>query len=435
MFALRVRGAALAFLFGAVCVVPALGQEVDETARRIAAVEEKLRLLQQQADELQHELQSLKSATAPEAAQGVPPTVEPAEPEDLTAIEPVERTAEASPSPEPGVLDAQIIESQPAAPARNIFNPDISVIGNFLGHAGDENPLDERDSLAFDEAELSLQAFVDPYAKAFFFLGFGEEGAEVEEGYAAFQNLPWDLTAKAGKMKVNFGKFNLQHGHTWMQVDQPLVNRAFFGDEGMADSGISLSKLFPNRWNLFVEATGEVLRGRVEDVFDGEENSDLLYVGHLKLYRDLTENGNLELGGSYATGPIGEAGRSDFAGLDLTYRWRPLNRAIYRSFISRTELILNDRDDRSDDAFGFYTAGDYQFSRRWLAGFRLDRVERPDDPSLTDRGGALTLTFRPSEFSQIRGQYRRIEYDQGPEASEFLFQIQFAIGPHGAHTF
>lgn len=399
-------------------------QAPDETASRVRALEEKLDALEQQSKELRSELESLKSVSGvlePEATTA----------EDLTAIEPL---GEAAPEPAPA-LDAPVVAAVPSASSRNIFNPEISMIGNFLGHAGDENPFDGRDSLAFDEAELALQAFVDPYAKALFFVGIGEEGAELEEGYAHFLHLPFESTAKAGKLKATFGKFNTTHAHVWQQIDQPLVMRSFFGDEGLADSGVSLSKLFPNRWDLFVEGTAEVYRGSVEDVFEREDSTDLLYVGHLKIYKDLTDDSNLEFGGSYASGPIGDAGRSSFSGIDLTYRWKPLERSIYRSFISRTELIMNDRDDQRDEAFGFYTSADYQFARRWLAGIRLDQADRTDDPLLTDRGGAFTLTFRPSEFSQIRGQLRRIRYDEGPEANEVLLQIQFAIGAHGAHTF
>ena len=45
------------------------------------------------------------------------------------------------------------------------------------------------------------------------------------------------------------------------------------------------------------------------------------------------------------------------------------------------------------------------------------------------------LTYWPSEFSQVRGQYRRTAYADGPTANELLFQLQFAIGAHGAHPF
>ena len=37
------------------------------------------------------------------------------------------------------------------------------------------------------------------------------------------------------------------------------------------------------------------------------------------------------------------------------------------------------------------------------------------------------VTFWPSEFSQIRGQYRRTYYAEGQTANEVLFQFLFSI--------
>jgi len=84
---------------------------------------------------------------------------------------------------------------------------------------------------------------------------------------------------------------------------------------------------------------------------------------------------------------------------------------------------------------GYYVSGDYQLGRRWFAGARYDRSDRADDASLLDSGQSLLLTYWPSEFSQVRGQYRRTKYAIGPTANELLFQFQFSIGAHGAHPF
>ncbi|HEY0593259.1 MAG TPA: bZIP transcription factor, partial [Thermoanaerobaculia bacterium] len=119
--------AAIILLFGSGTAVAQSPPPADQ----IRSLEEKLEALQKQADELRTELERLKG-TAP-AAQA------PAEPDDLTAIEPVAQ-APAQPPAEPSILDAQVVENRPA-PTSRIFNPDISVIGNVLGHAGDENPL------------------------------------------------------------------------------------------------------------------------------------------------------------------------------------------------------------------------------------------------------------------------------------------------------
>ena len=50
-------------------------------------------------------------------------------------------------------------------------------------------------------------------------------------------------------------------------------------------------------------------------------------------------------------------------------------------------------------------------------------------------GASLLLTYWPSEFGQVRGQYRRTKYAEGATANEFLFQFLFSIGAHGAHPF
>ncbi len=55
---------------------------------------------------------------------------------------------------------------------------------------------------------------------------------------------------------------------------------------------------------------------------------------------------------------------------------------------------------------GFYVSGEYQLGRRWFAGIRLDGSDRPANAPLRDSGWSGILTYWPSEFSQVRGQYR-----------------------------
>ena len=47
----------------------------------------------------------------------------------------------------------------------------------------------------------------------------------------------------------------------------------------------------------------------------------------------------------------------------------------------------------------------------------------------------MFLTFWPTEFSQIRAQYRRTRFAEGTNANEVMFQLNFSIGAHGAHAF
>jgi hypothetical protein len=347
--------------------------------------------------------------------------------------------AQAAPAPELPPTPA------PAGLGGKVFNPDISVIGNFLGAAG-KNENSDQPALGLDEVETSLQAIVDPYARADFFLSAGPQGLDIEEGFITFNALPANLLLKVGKMRANFGKVNTMHTHVLPWTDRPLVTQNLVGgDEGISESGLSLSHLI-NTSFMFLEATGETYYGNSE-VFASNERSELAYVGRLRAYRDLTEGTNIDLGGSVAYGPSARPPEtfapdgnmsSRLFGFDAAFRYRPLRRAIYKRFMARTELVWSQprRDGvGGETSFGFYGSGEYQFARRWYAGARYDRSARAFDASTIDTGGSFNLTYWPSEFSQVRGQYRRTSYGDGVKANEFLFQFLFAIGAHGAHAF
>ena len=67
----------------------------------------------------------------------------------------------------------------------------------------------------------------------------------------------------------------------------------------------------------------------------------------------------------------------------------------------------------AETPFGYFVSGDYQFARRWFAGVRFDQSERALNALQRDTGGSAILTYWPSEFSQIRGQYRHTNYAEG----------------------
>jgi hypothetical protein len=354
---------------------------------------------------------------------------------------PTPSPADVQPPPTAAVASADQTSGLPAGSSK-VFNPDTSVVGNFLGAAG-RHPAGAQPSLQLTEAELSLQAVVDPYARADFFLSAGPDGLEVEEGFATFTALPKQLQLKVGKMRAQFGKVNTLHTHAMPTADRPLVTTNLVGgEEGLSDSGVSLSKLVANPF-VFLEATGEVYAG-TGDVFQSTRRARPTVVGHLRAYRDLSEDKNLDLGVSYARGQtdVGAAQgldlHKDLVGLDATFRYRPLRRAIYQRLNLRTEFIWSRQQMGSGvqtTAFGWYGLGEYQFARRWYVGARADRSGRVLDGTLHDAGGSVFLTFWPSEFAQLRGQYRRTSFAEGSTANELLFQINFAIGAHGAHAF
>jgi hypothetical protein len=323
-----------------------------------------------------------------------------------------------------------------AAASSKVFNPDIAAIGNFVGVAG-PSPGSGEPSLSLQESELSFQAVVDPYARADFFLTFGPEEVGVEEGYVTFPTLPGGFLMKVGKMRESFGRVNTEHPHTLPFADLPLISRNLLGGEALSDSGMSVARLIPIPW-FFLEATGQVYRGE-SDVFEAPTRGDLQYAGRLRAYRDVTESTNLDVGGSIAYGNNGVTADSKtrLLGADLTLRYRPLRRSIYTSVLARGEAVWSRREDPAGtvNAFGAYGYLGYQFARRWTAGLRYDNSERAEAPGLRDTGGSFILTYRPSEFSLVRAQYRRTSFGDEDPANELLFQFLFAIGAHGAHPF
>jgi hypothetical protein len=414
-----------AFLTGLADVARA---QSEAPAEDVAALRSELAALQKQVAELAAKIEALQGAP-PSGVSLATPAPPPAPPPVATAELPA------------GLAGAEPAGAIPvygnAAASSKVFNPDIAVIGDFLGAMGTQGP-DGEPSLELHEAELSFQAIVDPYARADFFLVYGPDEVGVEEGFLTFPALPGGFLAKIGKMRDVFGKVDGQHNHVLPFTDRPLVTKNLTGGEdGMSDYGITLSRLIPNPW-LFLEATGQVYRGR-SNVFDGTSRGDLAYVGHLRAYRDVNESSNVDLGGSFAYGSNdrGPGFHTRLLGVDATYRWRPLRRAIYNRFLARTELVWSRREEPGAErnAFGLYASGEYQFARRWFVGARYDFSDRATDPSLTDKGGSFLLTYWPSEFSQVRGQYRRTRFGEGQTANEFLFQFLFSIGAHGAHAF
>ena len=420
---------------------------------RLAVLEQRVRALE---DELSLVKEALKAARAPMVAQI---RESQAAPPRLLLASAAARVAEAeatppaaglSSTPEP-VANAAQAQAGPlpiyggASAAAKALNPDISVIGDFLGAIG-RNRVRPVPGLELHESEVGLQAIIDPYARGDFFISFGESGVNVEEGYLTFTSLPAGLVARVGKMRAAFGKVNMIHNHALEWTDRPLVTENLVGGEdGINDAGLSVTRILPAPKGIFLEGTAQVYRGDSDNVFTATGRKDVSYVGHLRGYRDLSESTNVDLGFSYAFGhnDVGSAFHTQLYGLDATLRWKPLRRSIYHSFLARTELVWSHRDQLSaallvpetQRAFGFYTSGEYRLNRRWTVGARYDRSDRARQANLTDSGFSALLTYWPSEFSQVRGQYRFARYAEKQDANELRFQFLFVLGAHGAHPF
>ena len=158
-----------------------------------------------------------------------------------------QQTAAVAPQPQPAPVEAPAVAQAPPEPvsiggaggaAAKVLNPDISVIGDFIGaignHGGRATP-----SLEMHESEVGFQEVIDPYARADFFISFGEAGVNLEEGYITFTSLPAGLQLRVGKMRAAFGRVNTTHNHVLPWIDRPLVSQNLVGgDDGIDDAGL-----------------------------------------------------------------------------------------------------------------------------------------------------------------------------------------------------
>src|SRR5882672_4571580 len=407
-FFMRYFGLLFVGLLLLACAAPAQ-QTAPNNTTDSAALERKIRDLEDRLVMLEGQVRQLKAASAPASSQNA------AVPAPPPASQNQDTTPQGAAGYTAGAADNVRLGGAGGAAAKAL-NPDISVIGDFIGGAG-HNPLNPTPALQMHESEIGLQAIVDPYARADFFISFGESGVNLEEGFITFTALPAGFVAKGGKMRAVFGKVNTLHNHVLPWVDRPLVTQNLVGGEdGIDDAGFSVEHIIPAPRNWFLDFTGQAFRGDSADVYTSSNKNDLSVVGHLRAYRDLTDNGNLDLGVSYSRGHnlFGSDFITSLYGIDATYHWKPLQRSIYKSFIARSEFIWRRQDQPSlaacqvvacplnfapgsQHAFGFYVSGDYQFARRWFVGARLDRSDRAFNAQLNDKGGSVVLTYWPSE--------------------------------------
>jgi hypothetical protein len=364
-------------------------------------------------------------------------------------------------------------EPTPQGPTNPRLLPDISAVGDLIGDfSPDGSTQEDGRRLSVREVELALQAAVDPYFRGDVFLGISDvEGIAIEQAFLTTTALPWALEAKLGRFLMPVGKQNTTHRHDLHTIEYPYVLQRFLGAEGLKGTGVSVSRIFAPL-GFYQELIVSAIDAVGDDEDEEEEGdpivlaepinrrfSGLGYHARLRNYWDLSESSNLEVSGSVLTGeraqPLagvaadgvsGIAARQSVIGADVTYRWRPLQQGLYRSFIVQAEVMrqLNEVPDvpagqtfaGADRGFtGAYAFARYQISRRGYLGSRFDWLEDPDAGGETLTAVSGYVEFFPSEFSKLTAAYERMNPENGSGLNRILLQATFALGPHKPHPF
>jgi len=347
--------------------------------------------------------------------------------------------------------------------AQTSVNPDISVIPRFIIQTHDRAGKFSRPDYAFEELEIVMQAYLNPFSKAdvvFTLPGpdLEESKLGIEELYASVVcGLPFGLNLRFGKYRVDYGKLNLAHPHAWPFVTQPLSQERFLGEEGLNDLGLSASVLLPTG-NIYTKLTVDLLRGEaigettgIADTTGGQP----AYANSARLtgFFTLTEHSDLEVGLSGYTGIHDPYQRRRFyyGNVDFKYKYRP---SSYNSLVVQGEYLFNSRTAQQDRDFnpllnaqgnpesrsihssGLYLYADYQFKKIYSLGGRYDWSQTPY--SKDDKASAVTIFFGYYPVEETLGL--RLHYQNTkPAAAESVnfvaLQVLFSLGPHKAHPF
>ena len=400
---------------------------------------------QQQADSLRREIDRLKSridsleqlvARLLEQGRETGPVEDELAKLRAAARQAAEEAAPAAEAPE-----------QQSSRTRNlqILNPEISVTGDVVGNFVAPGNGRESFSATPREFEFSFQAALDPYTRTKIFItkeedfeiaGLPEEegedehagGFEIEEGYMYWVGLPGEIGLKLGKFRQEIGLYNRWHTHALQEIERPLATTAFLGEDGLIQTGASMTLPSVMLGPATQTAIFEVTRGDNVPLF--ENGGDISYLGRLQSFWDLGAS-YFQLG---ATGVYGENDDqslvSRLLGLDVSFRWTP-GQARYRDFQAKGEWYLVEKDfgGAALTGSGGYLQANYRLDRRWIIGTRADYLDGfGDGPTLVQF--VPTLTWWQSEFVRLRLQYNYLRPERGPGDHTLLLQAVWAVGPH-----
>jgi hypothetical protein len=388
-----------------------------------------------------------------------------------------------------------------AAPASALVQPDISAIGDFRAFAGNwkdssgaKSPKNGNLNMSFDELEIAIAGYLNPFAKAWVTVSTPGDGFSIEEAYATiFKGLPLKSELRAGQFLVDFGKLNTNHAHAFPFVDRPISEKVLLGGDGFQDQGINWNFLLPT--DFYSKVSLSVLKGKIFEAGDttsdplaGRNTQQPIFNGHWNVFLPIGEKGDIDVGVSglfgrykgknaYGTGDGANAFRNlnaTMVGLDAKYK---VKWSDYTSLVAQGEVISNRRDIVSDkfgtvSNFGAFGFVDYRFRKRYNVGFMIDRAPGiydntaddyeqnvPDSRSNTSRAAfdnknSTTAYSVYTGFSLLEettlfrlvGRYvtynvadptRLVDPSVSSKPNEFTIVIQmiWSMGPHKAHEF
>jgi hypothetical protein len=343
---------------------------------------------------------------------------------------------------------------------------DVSLTGN-VAYAGfdkasriDFDKIGDRHEQGFNltsfDVSITGETFQFP-TKFALFLTFGQESSSIEEAFfffhklEAFTPLLSNFQATVGQFRVKFGQFNQIHDHEWFLADPPLIHTKFLGVDGVHLLGAELTYqpplLYFVQFALSAQTPGSVegypaAAAGAPRTYAIQRGNEFVVFPRVETFFDLTDNSNLALGLSGATGQNKQNSddKTQLIGVDFLYRWKggtqpgwPYIRWLTEGIwaIRQNPIVqagANKGRQVGDDVVGgFFSELGYRFTYRWQVTGRVDYegIPKGEEDKQLRLTGALRYYLNP--VAKINLQY---EYSapSGQDRFYHAFFVQLNIG-------
>lgn len=372
------------------------------------------------------------------------------------------------------------IVSTPALAQQNLqlinwfAGADIVASADNIPQDSDDKSEALNDGMLVREFEFSAVSQIDQTWQGILTLAYHnemqmeEEHIEVHEALLFSSKLLPMANVKIGKFFLGVGRLNRFHRHDWIFTEAPMVQKSFFGNEGVKDTGFEYTRLLGGDLNwktTFGLVAGNEFKHLDHHEEEAEDEHDHAGVEsayeptryiRVSSFKEFSTLKGVETGFSYLERRDGEGTRFQYSGIDLIYKNRYnqyVDHLLQFEFWHRRMDAMGEEAHTDMGAYAYFEKG---LNRHHGIGIRYEfykphheeeeGAEEHDHDAIdglnpTEDYQALSISYNyyNSEFMRTR---LTLEHHTGVEVHEDDVQFQrlhlqfvFNIGAHPAHIY
>jgi hypothetical protein len=296
-----------------------------------------------------------------------------------------------------------------------------------------------------------------------------ESHTEVHEAFIHSSKLIDLSTLKVGKFFLGFGRLNRFHRHDWAFTEAALVQKSFFGNEGVKDSGVEYTRNLPGimssltigvtKGDEFNHSHEHEHEGTTEANHVDRAKSPTAYVRFAKFFEISTSKG-FEIALNHINRLDAHSVAYKYNGLDFTYKERAgkmIQTLVQAEIWQRNTVHEEETETERFNDIGGYLYLEKGLDQHHAIGLKFDyykpdsHVEEAGDDhehgidgievDKEYRGLGLSYIYTNSEFMKTRftiDHANGVKVDTDDSVDSFTkgtLQFVFSIGAHPAHVF